>query len=150
MDNTEEIDTLEAKVRDMKQETEEAVKNNESEHTIKTLKENLRILKKELDIMHHGRQFKITPERRNVEVTVRPSRVSSLQDTFKLQMNMMPVNIATACTGHKLQGRSKDSLIVTSWPNLELGICCPIKSPYNGRFIFNKTAGQREKLRTNS
>ena len=119
MDNTEEIDTLEAKVRDMKQETEEAVKNNESDHTIKTLKENLRILKKELDIMHHGRQFKITPERRNVEVTVRPSRVSSLQDTFKLQMNMMPVNIATACTGHKLQGRSKDSLIVTSWPNFK-------------------------------
>lgn len=32
---------------------------------------------------------------------------------------MLPVNIATACTGHKLQGRSKDTLIVTSWPNFK-------------------------------
>ena len=69
--------------------------------------------------MHCNRQFKIKPERRNVEVTVRPSRVTSIQDTFKMQMNMIPVNIATACTGHKLQGRSKDTLIVTSWPKFK-------------------------------
>ena len=29
----------------------------------------------------------------------------------------LPVNISTALTGHKLQGRSKDTLIITSWPN---------------------------------
>ena len=28
-------------------------------------------------------------------------------------MNLLPVNIATVCTGHKLQGRSKDTL---AWP----------------------------------
>ena len=28
-------------------------------------------------------------------------------------MNILPVNIATVCTGHKLQGRSKDTL---AWP----------------------------------
>ena len=27
------------------------------------------------------------------------------------------MNISTASTGHKLQGRSKDSIIITSWPN---------------------------------
>eukprot|EP00956_Cyclotella_meneghiniana_P032178 scaffold87347_cov52-Cyclotella_meneghiniana.AAC.1 len=118
-DNSEEIDALKAQVEELQQKTNDAVANEDSSSTIKTLRENLKLLKNELHIMHRSRQFKITPERRNVEVTVRPSRVSSIQDTFKMQINMIPVNIATACTGHKLQGRSKDTLIVTSWPKFK-------------------------------
>ena len=118
-DNSEEIDTLEAQVKELQQKIDDAVTNGDNNVTIETLKNNLKLLKKELHIMHCNRQFKIKPERRNVEVTVRPSRVTSIQDTFKMQMNMIPVNIATACTGHKLQGRSKDTLIVTSWPKFK-------------------------------
>eukprot|EP00956_Cyclotella_meneghiniana_P042090 scaffold248352_cov76-Cyclotella_meneghiniana.AAC.1 len=118
-DNSEEIDALKAQVEELQQKTDDAITNKDSSSTIKTLRENLKILKKELHIMHRSRQFKITPERRDVEVTVRPSRVSSIQDTFKMKMNMIPVNIATACAGHKLQGRSKDTLIVTSWPEFK-------------------------------
>jgi len=34
-------------------------------------------------------------------------------------MLLFPVNICTASTGHKLQGRSKDFIIVSSWPKLQ-------------------------------
>ena len=34
-------------------------------------------------------------------------------------MLVFPVNICTAVTGHKLQGRSKDILIISSWPKLQ-------------------------------
>jgi hypothetical protein len=38
-------------------------------------------------------------------------------------MTMFPVNINTSSTGHKLQGRSKDIIIVSSWPKLKNNIC---------------------------
>ena len=34
-------------------------------------------------------------------------------------MLVFPVSICTAATGHKLQGRSKDILIISSWPKLQ-------------------------------
>ena len=52
-------------------------------------------------------------------VTVRPSRASTIEDRYDLKMRLLPVNISTASTGHKLQGRSKDTLIITSWPNFK-------------------------------
>ena len=62
-------------------------------------------------------------------------------------MTMIPVNIATAYTGHKLQGRSKDTLIDCHFmtqiqkqchsPTTELGIRCPISrvGTLNGLFL---------------
>jgi hypothetical protein len=38
-------------------------------------------------------------------------------------MTLFPVNINTSSTGHKLQGRSKDIVIVSSWPKLKNNIC---------------------------
>ena len=38
---------------------------------------------------------------------------------FKATMTQFPINLADAVTGHKLQGRSKDILIVSSWPKLQ-------------------------------
>ena len=38
-------------------------------------------------------------------------------------MTLFPVNINTSSTGHKLQGRSKDILIITSWPKFKNNIC---------------------------
>ena len=108
MDNTDEVDTLEMKIRELSSENEE--------QTASTA-QALQALKRELEILRISRQFKIKPERKEVTVNMRPSRVSSLETTISLQMTMLPVNISTASTGHKLQGRSKDSIIITSWPN---------------------------------
>ena len=111
MDNTDEVDTLEMKIRELS-----ATSENE-EQTASPTTQALQALKRELQILRISRQFKIKPERKEVTVNMRPSRVSSLETTISLQMTMLPVNISTASTGHKLQGRSKDSIIITSWPN---------------------------------
>eukprot|EP00956_Cyclotella_meneghiniana_P001825 scaffold2004_cov63-Cyclotella_meneghiniana.AAC.4 len=65
------------------------------------------------------RRFNIEPSDHEVTATVRPSRSSTLEDRYNLKMRLLPVNISTASTGHKLQGRSKDTLIITSWPNFK-------------------------------
>eukprot|EP00956_Cyclotella_meneghiniana_P000819 scaffold922_cov53-Cyclotella_meneghiniana.AAC.1 len=117
MDNTDEIDTVAKKVNDLEQKLKEIDSNTNT--TTTNIKRELEILQEELKVMHRSRQFNITPERRNVEATVQPSRICSIRDTFKLEMNLLPVNIATACTGHKLQGRSKDTLVITSWPQFK-------------------------------
>eukprot|EP00956_Cyclotella_meneghiniana_P028330 scaffold65354_cov91-Cyclotella_meneghiniana.AAC.1 len=111
MDNTDEVDTLEMKIQELS-----ATSENE-EQTASPTTQALQALKRELEILRISRQFKIKPERKEVTVNMRPSRVSSLETTISLQMTMLPVNISTASTGHKLQGRSKDSIIITSWPN---------------------------------
>ena len=38
-------------------------------------------------------------------------------------MTMFPVNIITSSTRHKLQGRLKYMVIVSSWPKLKNNIC---------------------------
>ena len=38
-------------------------------------------------------------------------------------MTLFPVNINTSSTGHKLQGRSKNIIIVSSWPKRKNNIC---------------------------
>jgi len=35
---------------------------------------------------------------------------------FKCRMHQLPVNLNDATTGHKLQGMSKDAIIISSWP----------------------------------
>ena len=99
MDNTDEVDTLEMKIRELS-----ATSENE-ERTPSQTTQALQALKRELEILRISRQFKIKPERKEVTVNMRPSRVSSLETTISLQMTMLPVNISTASTGHKLQGR---------------------------------------------
>ena len=98
IDNTDEIDTITNKVNELEQKLnkDESAINNST--NVVDIQSELEILREELKVMHHSRQFKITPERRNVEATVRPSPICSIEDSFKLEMNLLPVNIATACT----------------------------------------------------
>ena len=70
-----------------------------------------------------NRLFKIPPEQHKVSVTVTPTRLCDIKESFKCQMTMFPVNTNTSSTGHKLQGRSKDMVIVSSWPKLKNNIC---------------------------
>ena len=113
MDNSDEVDTLEQKIKD----TTEKRRQSQARDTRRSDESRLLAMKRELDTLRKKRRFKIKPERRGVTITMTPSRVSSLQTTINLQMTLLPVNISTAATGHKLQGRSKDSIIITSWPN---------------------------------
>ena len=63
-----------------------------------------------------NRRFRMTPEVFSPNVTVRPHRFATATMNFRCKMTQFPVNLNDATTGHKLQGMSKDVVIVTSWP----------------------------------
>ena len=55
------------------------------------------------------------PEKRTVTINLKVYRRSTIKNKYTYQMFVFPVNITcTAITGHKLQGRYKDILIVSS------------------------------------
>jgi hypothetical protein len=65
---------------------------------------------------------------------------------YHYHMLLFPVNICTALTGHKLQGRSKDIVIISSWPrrqsraafiNWEYVVLSRVRS-LNGLYLFEK------------
>ena len=63
-----------------------------------------------------GRIFKLEPEQFSPEVSVKHYHTSSKKVTFRCKMIQIPANSNDATTGHKLQGMSKDAIIVSSWP----------------------------------
>ena len=64
-------------------------------------------------------------------------------------MTQLPININDATTGHKLQGISKDAVIITSWPkgglfkNLEYTVLSRVRT-LDGLFLFKDI--DKEKL----
>ncbi len=50
------------------------------------------------------------------KVSVKTFDASNKQKEFQCKMTQIPANTYNASTGHKLQGMSKDAIIVTSWP----------------------------------
>ncbi len=57
----------------------------------------------------------IKPEQVTPEVIVEHYETSSKKVKFYHKMNQIPANSNNATTGHKLQGMSKDVIIVSSW-----------------------------------
>ena len=64
-------------------------------------------------------KFKLEPEQFSPEVTVKHYHASS-NIVFRCKMMQIPTNSNDATTGHKLQGMSKDAIIVSSWPTGKL------------------------------
>ena len=77
-------------------------------------------LREKLITMSQTRRFKMTPHTKSVTVKVKPHHMATTHMEFKCQMHQLPVNLNDATTGHKLQGMSKDIIIITSWPSGEL------------------------------
>ncbi len=63
-----------------------------------------------------SRRFKLEPEQFSPEVSVKHHHASSKKVTFQCKMKQIPANSNDATTSHKLQGMSKDAIIVSSWP----------------------------------
>jgi hypothetical protein len=64
----------------------------------------------------NSRKFNIEPEQVTPEVIVKHYETSSKKVKFCCKMNQIPANSNDTTTGHKLQGMSKDIIIVSSWP----------------------------------
>ena len=69
-----------------------------------------------LSTIMSGRRFKLTPEQCSPKVSIKQFNTSSIKTKFCCKMKQFQINSNDATTGHKLQGISKDLIIVTSWP----------------------------------
>ncbi len=63
-----------------------------------------------------NQKFKLEPEQLPPKISVRRYSNSSKKVEFCCKMKQIPANSNDATTGHKLQGMSKDDIVVMSWP----------------------------------
>ena len=77
----------------------------------------LRVLTEKLRAETLRHRFRLESEEWNTVVNVKPHPLAVCEAEFRCKMNQFPVNCNDATTGHKLQGMSKDVIIITSWPN---------------------------------
>ena len=80
-------------------------------------------LQRQIDTKNHQlmnmcrtRRFKLEPKTLTVNVKVKPYHRATNIMEFSCKMTQFQVNLNDATTGHKLQGSSKDHIIITSWP----------------------------------
>ena len=61
-------------------------------------------------------KFKLEPEQFSPTISIPQFHGSKKRNEFRCKMKQIPANMNDATTGHKLQGMSKDVIIITSWP----------------------------------
>ncbi len=86
--------------------------------SIQQVQSDLQNLKNKLLTELKDRRFKLVPELFSTKVSVKEFEGSKKKIQFKCRMKQIPANTNDASTGHKLQGMSKDVIIVTSWPTV--------------------------------
>jgi hypothetical protein len=95
---------------------EAQIKDLEKVHDKHQNKIRLEQLKERLSKERNSQKLNLEPENFSPEVTVKHFCTSFKKDPFQCKMNQIPANSNDGTTGHKLQGMSKDVIIVSSWP----------------------------------
>jgi hypothetical protein len=108
------LSQLESQINELKQQLDLPPNNHQSKK--QTIESKLDDLNSKLVKEMIGRRFKLEPEQFLPEVSVKHYYASSKKVTFRCKMKQIPANSNDATTGHKLQGMSKDAIIVSSWP----------------------------------
>jgi hypothetical protein len=72
-------------------------------------------LTESLRVMTAKHRFKLEPQQYSTTVHVKPHPMAP-ETELRCKMLQLPINVNDATTGHKLQGMSKDVVIITSWP----------------------------------
>ncbi len=108
------LSQLESQTNELKRQLDLPPNNHQSKK--QTIKSKLDDLNNKLAKEMIGRRFKLEPEQFSPEVSVKHYHTSSKRVTFQCKMKQIPANSNDATTGHKLQGMSKDAIIVLSWP----------------------------------
>ncbi len=105
---------LEAQTDQLKCTLESLQKTNTT--GIQQVHSDLRNLKNKLSTELKDRRFKLKAELFSTKVSVKEFVGSKKKNQFNCRMKQIPANTNDATTGHKLQGMSKNVIIVTSWP----------------------------------
>jgi len=104
---------LETQIHDVTSQLDLATKKNQLH---KHLQSNLEQLRNRLLNEMRSRRFKLEPEQCSPKISIKRYNTSSKKVEFCCKMIQIPANINDATTGHKLQGMSKDVIVVSSWP----------------------------------
>lgn len=79
-------------------------------------KTKLKDLRKQLDLLREDQCFRLSPTKSTAIVKVTLDDNVNERTILKgVSITQLPINMNDATTGHKLQGMSKDKLIVVSW-----------------------------------
>ena len=133
------ISTLEDKIEAVKQEKSQ---ENISKTMVQNLNRQLHKLAEDLRKHQRNHRFQLKPQKYNVTVKAKPHPMAVKQE-FRCNMTQLPINSNDATTGHKLQGMSKDVVIITSWPtggafkNWEYVVLSRVRTR-NGLYLFEK------------
>ena len=73
-------------------------------------------LKSRLSTIMNYRKFKLKPEQCSPKVSIKQYTTSSKKIEFCCKMTQFQINSNDATTWHKLEGISKDLIVITSWP----------------------------------
>ncbi len=108
------LSQLESQINDLKRQLDLPPNNHQSKK--QTIESKLDDLNNKLAKEMISHRFKLELEQFSPEVSVKHYHASSKKVTFRCKMKQIPANSDDATTGHKLQGMSKDAIIVLSWP----------------------------------
>jgi hypothetical protein len=101
---------LETQLQDVTSKLDLATKKTQPH---KHLQSNLEQLKNRLSTEMSNQKFKLEPEQCSPKISIKRYNNSSKKVEFCCKMTQIPANSNDATTGHKLQGMSKDAIVVT-------------------------------------
>jgi hypothetical protein len=103
---------LETQIHDVTSKLDLATKTHQPN---KHLQFNIEQLKNRLSAEMSNRKFKLEPEQCSPKISIKRYNTSSKKIEFCCKTTQIPANSNDTTTGHKLQGMSKDTIVVTSW-----------------------------------
>lgn len=107
-----EITSLRKRIEEMQQSLD--VLTDQSSHK-ETLAEDLALLRAKLTSAIKRHRFELKPSTRTCNFKVTPHDAATESLKMSAKFTQIPVNSSDAITGHKLQGLTKDSLVVYEW-----------------------------------
>ena len=81
----------------------------------KNTRQNIAKLSESLRLLTARHRFTLNPQHYSTYVRVKAHAMAP-ETELRCRMTQLPINVNDATTGHKLQGMSKDIVIITSWP----------------------------------
>ena len=107
-----ELSSLEDKIKEVNRKT---LQPGISQRNLLRLQKELFHLQETLRKHQLKHRFRLSPQAYHVTVRAKP-HCMAVEQEFRCKMQQLPINSNDATTGHKLQGMSKDVVIISSWP----------------------------------
>ena len=104
---------LETQIHDVTSQLNSTQKKDQTNEHLQLLLEELKI---KVSNKMRSRKFKLQPEQFSNKISIKRLNTSSKKSEFRCKMTQILANSTDATTGHKLQGMSKDVIVVASWP----------------------------------